>query len=116
MIGRRHLISSGLLGLTAILPGPRPHAPTPIRLEPAKIDAVFKAYTRATPGCALGIYHDGRIVYSKGYGMAELNLGVPITAGTMFDIGSTSKQFAAASTILLANEGKISLSDDVRKY
>jgi CubicO group peptidase (beta-lactamase class C family) len=116
MIGRRHLLGSGLLGLTATLPGARLHAPTPIRLEPAKIDAVFKAYTRTTPGCALGIYHDGRIVYSKGYGMAELNLGVPITAGTMFDIGSTSKQFAAASTILLANEGKISLSDDVRKY
>ena len=48
--------------------------------------------------------------------MADLNLGVPITPTTVFDIGSTSKQFAAAATVLLANEGKISLSDDVRKY
>jgi CubicO group peptidase (beta-lactamase class C family) len=113
MIGHRQLIGSGLFGLAAMMPRARS---TPIRLEPVKIDAVFKAYTRATPGCALGIYHDGRIVYSKGYGMAELNLGVPISPGTMFDIGSTSKQFAAASTVLLANEGKISLSDDIRKY
>jgi CubicO group peptidase (beta-lactamase class C family) len=101
-----------------VVPVPFVLAPTsgPIRLDPARIDAVFKAYGPTTPGCALGIYHDGAIVYSKGYGMADLNLGVPITAGTMFDIGSTSKQFAAASVVLLANEGKLSLGDDVRKY
>jgi CubicO group peptidase (beta-lactamase class C family) len=86
-----------------------------LALDPAKVDAVFKDYGPKTPGCALGIYLRGTVVYAKGYGMADLNLGVPITAKTMFDIGSTSKQFAAASVILLANEGKLSLSDDVRK-
>lgn len=83
---------------------------------PARIDAVFKDFGSATPGCALGVYNKGKILYAKGYGMADLNLGVPITPRTVFDVGSTSKQFAAAATVLLANEGKISLSDDVRKY
>lgn len=88
----------------------------PIQLDPAKIDAVFADYGTATPGCAVGIYQRGQVRYAKGYGMADLNLGVPISPTTVFDIGSTSKQFAAASIVMLANEGKLSLSDDVRKY
>ncbi len=88
----------------------------PFAIDPARIDAVFKDYGPNTPGCALGVYNKGKILYAKGYGMADLNLGVPITPTTVFDIGSTSKQFASASIVLLANEGKISLSDDVRKY
>jgi CubicO group peptidase (beta-lactamase class C family) len=87
-----------------------------LSLDSAKIDAVFTEYGPTTPGCALGVYHRGQVVYRKGYGMADLNLGVPITPGTMFDIGSTSKQFAAAAIVLLANEGKLALSDDVRTY
>lgn len=83
---------------------------------PARVDAVFKDFTRATPGCALGIYQKGKVLYAKGYGMADLALGVPITPTTVFDIGSTSKQFAAASIVMLANEGKLQLTDDVRKY
>ncbi len=87
-----------------------------LSLIPARIDAVFKDYGPTTPGCALGVYRKGKILYAKGYGMADLNLSVPITPQTVFDIGSTSKQFAAASIVLLANEGKLSLTDDVRKY
>ena len=87
-----------------------------LAIAPAKVDAVFKDFTRTTPGCAVGIYQKGKVVYAKGYGMADLNLGVPITPTTVFDIGSTSKQFAAASIVMLANEGKLSLTDDVRKY
>jgi len=90
-------------------------APAP-RIEPARIDAVFKDYGRSTPGCALGVSSGGRLVYAKGYGMADLTFGVPITPATVFDIGSTSKQFAAASLLLLAADGKVALSDDVRKY
>ncbi|MCX5768275.1 MAG: serine hydrolase [Gemmatimonadetes bacterium] len=85
-------------------------------LAPAQIDAVFKDFGKNTPGCAVGIYNRGKILYAKGYGMADLNLGVPITPKTVFDIGSTSKQFAAASIVMLANQGKLSLSDDVRKF
>ena len=59
---------------------------------------------------------DGGIVYSKGYGMANLEHGVPITPRTVFDIGSTSKQITAAAIFLLAQDGKLSLDDDVRNF
>ncbi len=91
-------------------------AQTPIQLDTAKIDAVFKDYGTATPGCALGVYERGRVRFARGYGMADLNLGVPISPTTVFDIGSTSKQFAAAAIVMLANDGKLDLADDVRKY
>lgn len=91
--------------------------PSPVRIQPARIDAVFKAYnTPSTPGCALGIYQDGRALYTRGYGMADLNQATPITPTTLFDVGSVSKQFAAASIVLLANEGKLALTDDIRKH
>ncbi|GAB3256965.1 serine hydrolase domain-containing protein [Chitinimonas naiadis] len=107
--------ASPLLSLALLLPTLTALAAQPA-LPTARIDAVFKAYGNTTPGCALGIYHQGKVVYAKGYGMADLNLNVPITPGTMFDIGSTSKQFAAAATLLLVLDGKLALGDDVRRY
>lgn len=91
-------------------------AAAPFAVVPTQIDAVFKDYGPATPGCALGVYSAGKVLYARGYGMADLNLSVPITPQTVFDIGSTSKQFTAASILLLAEDGKLSLTDDVRKY
>ena len=83
----------------------------------ARVDSVFARYDRPeSPGCAVGIYRDGQMEYAKGYGMANLELGVPITPQTVFDIGSTSKQFTAASLVLLAQQGKLSLDDEVRKH
>jgi CubicO group peptidase (beta-lactamase class C family) len=67
-------------------------------------------------GCALGIYRDGQIVYTRGYGMANLELGIAISSRTFFDIGSTSKQFAAFAIGLLEQDGKLSLDDPVRKH
>ena len=84
---------------------------------PAAIDSIFARYDHTnTPGCALGVYRDERLVYGRGYGMAELNQGVPIGTSTVFYIASTSKQFTAASIALLVEEGKLSLSDPVRKW
>jgi CubicO group peptidase (beta-lactamase class C family) len=83
----------------------------------ARVDAVFRAFDRVdSPGCAVGVYRDGRVLYARGYGMANLELGVPNTPRTVFDIGSISKEFTATAVLLLAQEGKLSLSDDVRKY
>lgn len=84
--------------------------------EAARVDAVFSRFTSATPGCALGVRRNGQLAYAKGYGLASLELGVPISSRTVFDIGSTSKQFTAASVALLALEGRLSLDDDVRKF
>ena len=82
-----------------------------------RVDAVFAAYDRPdSPGCALSVMRDGRIIYERGYGMANLDLGVPNSPATIFDIGSTSKQFTAASIVLLAQRGKLALDDDIRKY
>jgi CubicO group peptidase (beta-lactamase class C family) len=82
-----------------------------------KVDQVFAAYDKPdTPGCALGIVRDGEFIYKKGYGTASLELGVPLTPQSVFYMGSVSKQFTAASVVLAAEQGYLSLDDDVRKY
>src|SRR3989442_3412059 len=83
----------------------------------AAIDSVFSRYDHTgTPGCALGVFRDGRMVYQRGYGMADLNQGIAITPRTVFYLASTSKQFTAMSIALLAEQGKVRLDDPVRKY
>src|SRR5215207_8634335 len=83
----------------------------------SRVDRVFTAYDRSdSPGCAVGVYRNGEIEYARGYGMANLELHVGLTPRSVFDIGSTSKQFTAASILLLAQQGKLSLDDDVRKH
>ena len=82
----------------------------------ARVDSVFRAFDRTdAPGCALGVYRDGRIVYARGYGMANLELAVPITPRTVFDVGSVSKQFAALTMLLLEQDGRLRLDDPVRR-
>lgn len=83
----------------------------------AAVDAVFADYAKpGSPGCALAVYRDGKILYEKGYGLANIEQSVPVTPQSVFDIGSTSKQFSAASILLLEQQGKLSIDDDVRKY
>jgi CubicO group peptidase (beta-lactamase class C family) len=95
---------------------PGNHAQTQAR--PAdQVDRLFEKWNKAgSPGCALSVMKDGRIVYERGYGMADLDHDVPITPRSVFHVASVSKQFTAASILLLADEGKLSLDDDVRKY
>lgn len=82
-----------------------------------RVDSVFAAYdSRNSPGCAVSVIRDGRIVFEKGYGMSDFQHNVPITPGSIFHVASISKQFAAMSVVLLAREGKLSLDDDVRKH
>ncbi len=108
------LLATSLLGLFAAGGALNAGAPDP---DPKAIDAIFARYDHtSTPGCALGVFRDGRIVYSRGYGMADLNHGTWITPTTVFYIASVSKQFAAFSIALLAEEGRISLDDPVRKW
>src|SRR5947209_18818429 len=72
------------------------------------VDQVFAHLAKPdSPGCALGVYRNGSLAYAHGYGMASLELGVPITPQTVFDIGSTSKQFTAFSVLLLQQQGKL---------
>ena len=69
-----------------------------------------------TPGCAVGVSRKGRALYEKGFGLANLETGTPITPRTVFEAASIAKQFTAMSVMLLARDGKLSLSDDIRKY
>jgi len=83
----------------------------------SKVDQIFAAYDKPTsPGCALGVVRDGELIYKRGYGMANLELGVPITPQSVFYMASVSKHFTAASIVLAAEQGYLSLDDDVRKY
>jgi CubicO group peptidase (beta-lactamase class C family) len=82
-----------------------------------QVDQIFAQWNKPdTPGCALAVIQDGKIIYKRGYGMAKLDSKVTITSATVFDIGSMSKQFTAAGIILLAESREISLDDDIRKY
>jgi CubicO group peptidase (beta-lactamase class C family) len=82
-----------------------------------KVDRIFSEWnTTSSPGCALAVAKDGHIVYEHGYGMANLELGIAITPESVFDIGSVSKQITAMAILLLAQEHKLSLDDDIRKY
>jgi CubicO group peptidase (beta-lactamase class C family) len=82
-----------------------------------KVDALFVQWAKTdSPGCALAVIKDNKIIYKRGYGMANLDHGIPISSVTVFNIASVSKQFTAMSIVLLAQQGKLSLDDDIRKY
>ena len=82
-----------------------------------RVDKLFAQWDKpGSPGCALGVVKDGEFIYRRGYGMANLDLDIPISSKTDFYICSTSKQFTAMSIALLVRDGKIALDDDIRKY
>ncbi|HMQ24455.1 MAG TPA: serine hydrolase domain-containing protein, partial [Acidimicrobiales bacterium] len=68
------------------------------------------------PGCAVGVSQDGAVLYTGGHGVADLATGRPLDEHSTFDIASVSKQFTAAALVLLAVEGVVDLSDDIRAY
>ena len=96
------------------LPAQEVARPTDVR---DAVDRVFTEYDRRdSPGCALGVIHRGELVYARGYGMANLEYGIPIDVGSVFRIASVSKQFTAATTVLAAQQGLLSLDDDIRTW
>ena len=106
----------GLIVLLGLLCAPTLAAQLPDSIA-RRVDSVFMAFDKPTsPGCALGVYNAGEIAYTRGYGSANLEHGIPITPRTVFDLGSTSKQFTAMSVTLLEQDGKLSLDDDVRRW
>lgn len=100
-----------------LLSSPAAHAQSASRdALTVAVDSVFSRYTASTPGCAVGVYRSGATVFAKGYGLANVEYDVPITATTPFIVGSVSKQFTAAAIALLVEEKRIALTDDVRRY
>ena len=88
----------------------QPHVPA------TSVDAIFSKWTTATPGCAVGVAVAGKPVLMKAYGMADLEHDVPNTPDTVFESGSVAKQFTAMAVMLLAQDGRLSLDDQVRKH
>jgi CubicO group peptidase (beta-lactamase class C family) len=82
----------------------------------AVADRVFADWNRSTPGCAVGVAEGGRTVLARGYGMANLETGTPVTAETIFESGSVAKQFTATAILLLMHDGKLRMDDPVQRF
>ena len=107
------LIGTLLLAATPLAAQSNPLGPA----LTAQVDSVFRRFTApGSPGCALGVVREGRLDFARGYGLASIEHGVPITPATVFDIGSVSKQFTAMAIVLLAQDGKLSLDDEIQKF
>lgn len=84
-----------------------------------RIDQIVRAASggeEKAPGVSIAVQRDGKLVYSKGFGYADLEQNTKITPTTIFHIASVSKQFTAFAIAMLADQGKLSLDDDIRKY
>lgn len=92
-------------------------ASTDVAAKPSSVDAIFAPYiVPGSPGVAVGVYRGGKVVFSRGYGLADLESNIPVTPRTQFHVASVSKQFTAFAIALLAREGKLDLDADVRRY
>ena len=82
-----------------------------------KIDSLYLKWNSTnSPGCTVGIVRNDSLIFSKGFGMANLEYGIPNTAQTIFHMASVSKQFTGYAIVLLAMQGKLKLDDDIRQY
>src|SRR5215211_3091567 len=82
-----------------------------------RVDSIFALFDkRDAPGCAVAVVEGERTVFAKGYGMASLEHDVPITPTSAFYAASVSKQFTAFAVAMLAQQRKLSLDDDIRKW
>jgi CubicO group peptidase (beta-lactamase class C family) len=68
------------------------------------------------PGCSIGVFEKGEPILRKGYGLANLELNVPMTTNNVHRMASVSKQFVAMAVLLLADQGKLELDQDIRTY
>jgi D-alanyl-D-alanine carboxypeptidase len=75
-----------------------------------------KTYKPDEPGASVIVVRDGKVILRKGYGKANMELGVPIEPDMVFRIGSITKQFTAVAILMLAEQGKLSLEDDITKF
>ncbi len=109
-----------LLLCTSLFPGSLLGQTPDARKVIAAAEKVVKEAAAASPapapGCAVGVSLDGKPVFEKAFGTAELEHNVTITTNSIFESGSVAKQFTAASLVLLAIDGKLSIDDPVRKY
>jgi CubicO group peptidase (beta-lactamase class C family) len=89
----------------------------PFASDPAaRVAQIMSDYDSTTPGGVVAVVRGGKVVFARGYGMANLEHGIPNTPETVYHMASVSKQFTAFAILLLAQQGKLSLDDDIRKH
>jgi len=112
------LAAVGVVSATAAFAqNPAPAAPLdPQRLKSIDSFIATEMSRQRIPGLSVGIYSRGQILLAKGYGLANVELGVPVKPETMFNSGSVGKQFVSAAIMMLVEEGKVSLDDSITKY
>ena len=110
------LAAATLLVATGVVPLAGPPQGSPAATE-SRIDALFAPWADpGGPGCAVSVMEGGDIVLARGYGAANLEYGIPITPASVFHVASVSKQFTALAVALLADEGRLSWDDDIRRH
>ncbi|MBW1296059.1 serine hydrolase [Aquimarina litoralis] len=85
-------------------------------LEKQIDDIVSEAYVENEPGISILAAKDGKVVYRKAFGKANLELDVPLKPENVFEIGSITKQFTAVAILMLEEQGKLKIEDDITKY
>lgn len=84
---------------------------------PKITDQLFETWkSLKTPGTSVAVAMDGKILFAKGYGSSDLENDIPIISSTVFNVASVSKQITAFAILLLENDGKLNIDDDVRKF
>lgn len=112
LLWRVRLVMLLTTALTVLASAARPGA------TPARVDTLVRDYLKrhAIPSAAIAVVREGRIVKAAGYGTANLELGVPATERTLYEIGSITKQFTAEAVMMLAEEKLLSLDDPIGRY
>src|SRR5258705_11076833 len=107
-----------LAAVAAIVASIPVRAQQPARVDSAVVDSIIRHHVaeKRITGVSVGIMQHGAIVFARGYGTADLATRRPVTASTMFAVGSVTKQFTCSALLMLQEEGKLSLSDPVSKY
>src|SRR5438874_6790412 len=81
------------------------------------VDALFRDFDRAnSPGAAVIVIKEGKPLFAKGYGLADLKKKIPCMTNTNFRLASVTKQFTAMGVLILAEQGKLSLEDRLPKF
>ncbi|MDF0708487.1 serine hydrolase domain-containing protein [Flagellimonas okinawensis] len=87
------------------------------QIQIQKIDSLFTSWNSPNhPGGAVLVSKDGKTIFSKSYGLANIEYNIPNSNHTLFNIGSISKQFTAMGIVLLEEQNKLSFDDDIKKY
>lgn len=109
--------AGALLLILTVVPALPANAVAPASDLAAYADKTLSAtYPADQPGAAAIVVKDGKVVLRKGYGMANLELGVPMSPDMVFELGSVTKQFTAASILLLQERGQLRVEDEITRY